>query len=109
MLDPFGVRRRVTGQETHGYTLSGLGGKSVPGKLAFQRQTATHGQITERKLSVSQSSLFPRPACPQSLPFSTARPGFELVIELMIERIDPLREARTYYRNCELVKPCAPK
>jgi hypothetical protein len=76
MQDPFRIHRRVTGQETHGYTLrhprkqrsfpgdpnlSGLGGKSVPGKLAVLRRVAAHGQITERKLSVSQASLFLRP------------------------------------------------
>jgi hypothetical protein len=29
-------------------------GKSVPGKAAFRRQSAAHGQITERKYSIAQ-------------------------------------------------------
>jgi hypothetical protein len=53
-IEPFfTVQREVPGWETYGYTLWGLGEICARQTCRNERQTAAHGQITERKPSVA--------------------------------------------------------
>ncbi len=54
--DPYFDRELSHGTQTQGLRCRGLG-KSVQGRVAFRGQSAAHGQITERRLSVTRSDL----------------------------------------------------
>jgi len=84
---PVQSRRQDTECRTHSRSIAEAPGRRLMGtrlwglekicarQARLQRQTAAHGQITERKLSVSQSSLFPRLALPiPPAPASAAEP-----------------------------------